>query len=287
MAESGCPTCINIPETTGTSEGAVVVEGFGLHSGAAARVVVRRCDGPVRIGTNGLEARIDEFRTVSTDRATTVEANGGALRVATVEHAFAALAGLGIYEGVILVVAGPEMPILDGGASVWCDAIARLAVAPTGPRLRVVREAAIAVGASRYELAPNGGAIDLEVRLELQDVRVDSVARWHGDKDDFRLRIAPARTFATAADVEDLARRGLARHVDPRSVVVLAKDAIHSSGRPFSPDEPARHKLLDLIGDLYLRGGPPLGRIRALRPGHAATAHALQLAVHQGALAPI
>ena len=281
------PEVHNIPETPGTSEAAVVVDGFGLHGGAPVRVVVRRCDGPVRIGRDGLEARIDQFQTVSTERATTVEANGGALRIATVEHALAALAGLGIYEGVILVVAGPEMPLLDGGASVWCDAISRLAVAPTGPRLRVVREAEIAVGASRYELAPNGGTIDLEVCLELQDVRVNPVARWHGDKEDFRRRIAPARTFATAADIQDLARRGLARHVDPASVVVLAEDAIHSSGRPFSPDEPARHKLLDLMGDLYLRGGPPLGRIRALRPGHAATARALELAVNQGTFVPI
>jgi UDP-3-O-[3-hydroxymyristoyl] N-acetylglucosamine deacetylase len=286
MADSGWSRNDNIPESPGASEG-VVVEGFGLHSGAAARVVVRRCEGPVRIGNSELEACIHQFEAVSTERATTIEVKGGALRVATVEHALAALAGMGIYDGAILVVAGPEMPILDGGASAWCDAIARLAIVPTGPRLRVVREAAIAVGKSRYELAPNTGTIDLEVCLELEDPRVDRVARWHGDRDDFRFRIAPARTFATARDVEDLARRGLARYVDPASVVVLAEDAIHFSGRPFSPDEPARHKLLDLIGDFYLRGGPPLGRIRALRPGHAATARALQLAVEQGVLAPI
>jgi UDP-3-O-[3-hydroxymyristoyl] N-acetylglucosamine deacetylase len=63
---------------------------------------------------------------------------------------------------------------------------------------------------------------------------------------------------------------------------VLAPGVVHHAGRPFSADEPARHKLLDLIGDLYLHGGPPLGLVRALRPGHAANAAAIQQALAEG-----
>ena len=123
--------------------------------------------------------------------------------------------------------------------------------------------------------------------MELGDTRASSlVARWQGDGEDFRLRIAPARTFATAGDVEELLRRGLARHADPGSVVVISPQAIHFSGRPFSPDEPARHKLLDLMGDLYLHGGPALGRTRAIRPGHAANSRAIRLARERGILVP-
>jgi UDP-3-O-[3-hydroxymyristoyl] N-acetylglucosamine deacetylase len=96
--------------------------------------------------------------------------------------------------------------------------------------------------------------------------------------------LAPARTFAREVDLEPLVRSGLARHVEPSSVVVLAPDAVHHAGLPFSRDEPARHKLLDLIGDLYLHGGPPIGSVRALRPGHAANAAAIERAFADGIL---
>jgi UDP-3-O-acyl-N-acetylglucosamine deacetylase len=67
--------------------------------------------------------------------------------------------------------------------------------------------------------------------------------------------------------------------------VVIAEDAIHAAGAPFAPDEPARHKLLDLVGDMYLYGGPPRGRVRAFRPGHAATHAAMARALDLGVLA--
>jgi len=66
--------------------------------------------------------------------------------------------------------------------------------------------------------------------------------------------------------------------------LVVADDAIHASGAAFSRDEPARHKLLDLAGDLYLYGGPPEGELSARRPGHAATHEAVRRALAQGIL---
>ena len=126
--------------------------------------------------------------------------------------------------------------------------------------------------------------MDVEVCIDLGYPRFAAEARWQGSPQDFVDRIAPARTFTLARDVEELVRRGLARHVDPDSVVVLAPDAVHHSGRPFRADEPARHKLLDLIGDLYLHGGPPLGRVLAVRPGHASNARAFRRALEEGVL---
>lgn len=140
------------------------------------------------------------------------------------------------------------------------------------------------VGASRYEWSP-GDRVTVEVRVELDGldgVCFEPEARWDGNAADFWTRIAPARTFALARDVDVLLRAGLARHVDAASVVVLGPGVVHCAGRPFSADEPARHKLLDLIGDLYLHGGPPRGRVRAVRPGHAANQRALSRARDEG-----
>lgn len=260
----------------------VAVAGVGLHSGAPVRVILRRREGPVVLGGRGREARMDEFVVASTERATTVEACGGRLRVGTVEHALGALAGLGIRTGVGVHVEGAEMPLLDGGARTWCEALARIGLpeGSAGPRLRVARPGVVDVGASRYTFEA-GPEVDVRVRFESNDARIWPDACWGGDPEDFRRRIAPARTFAFTHDLEDLARRGLARHADPEAVVLLAPDAIHCT-RPFEPDEPARHKLLDLLGDAYLHGGPPVGQLYAVRPGHAANAVAFARARAEG-----
>ncbi|HEY3820878.1 MAG TPA: UDP-3-O-acyl-N-acetylglucosamine deacetylase [Polyangiaceae bacterium] len=263
------------------------LEGVGLHTGAPSRVGLHRSDGPVRLRWGAAEAELGALEVVSTARATTVQVRGGGPRVGTVEHAFAALAGLGLHGGVVLEVEGPELPLLDGGATAWCGALLRLGVPPSAPRLRVTRAATFEVGPSRYDLAPTGGAIEVTARIDFDDARLAPEACWTGDTADFVARIAPARTFALAHEIDELARRGLARHVDPTCVVIVAPDAILHAGRPFTADEPARHKLLDLLGDLYLHGGPPVGRVTAVRPGHASNARFIQRALEDGVLGPL
>lgn len=222
---------------------------------------------------------------VSTQRATTVAlAAGGALRVGTVEHLFAALAGLHVHHGLSIEVEGPELPLLDGGAARWVAAIETLGIERTPPPARITRAEIILAGLSRYEFSP-GPTSTVEVTLELDDARIAAAARWGGDVEDFRVRIAPARTFAFARGVDELASLGLARHVEPSSVVLVTSDAIHCAGQPFAGDEPARHKVLDLMGDLYLFGGPPLGTVRVVRPGHTANAHAFREARAAGLFA--
>lgn len=261
-----------------------VLEGVGLHSGAAVRVVLTPAAGPIRFAQRGVTASLADLEVVSTARATTVATRDGALRIGTIEHALSALAGLGLRDGVLVDLDGPELPLLDGGAAAYCDALRTLPLRPGTPTLRVVREASFDIGPSRFTFRP-GDALDVAVTVEL-DPRFERDARWLGDAEDYVHRIAPARTFTLSAEVEELVRRGLARHVDPASVVVLTPDGVLSAGRRFAPDEPARHKLLDLLGDLYLHGGPPLGHVHALRPGHAPNARALRRALAEGVLVP-
>lgn len=262
----------------------VTVRGIGLHTASASSVTLRAQAGPVRLRCDGVEARLEDLVVASTERSTTVAAANG-VRVGTVEHLFAALAGLAVYEGVVVDVDGPELPLLDGGSAAWCAALATLDLArpAQAPPMRVARAGVVAIGSSRHEFAPSAG-VRVEVRVELDDERFEPVASWDGDPGDFRERVAPARTFARAIDIEPLMQRGLARHVEPSSVVVLAPGAVHHAGRPFSADEPARHKLLDLMGDLYLHGGPPVGRVYAVRPGHAVNAAAVTRAFAEGIL---
>ncbi|HSY24998.1 MAG TPA: UDP-3-O-acyl-N-acetylglucosamine deacetylase [Polyangiaceae bacterium] len=268
-------------------EGSVVREGYGLHTGAPVRVVLEpRRRGGVFLCAGSEQAEIAELSVASTNRATTVEACGGHLRIATIEHALAALAGLAHYGGLAIHVDGPEMPLLGGGAREWCEALGEIDLATAAvPPMRIARRAVLHAGASTYEFVP-GEATDIAVRVDFDDPRLAPVAAWHGDPRDFRDRIAPARTFAFERDLGELVRSGLARHVAPEAVVVVTPGAILSAGAPFAEDEPARHKLLDLLGDLYLHGGVPLGALRAVRPGHAANARIFAQARAEGVLVP-
>jgi UDP-3-O-[3-hydroxymyristoyl] N-acetylglucosamine deacetylase len=269
----------------------VSVEGFGLHTGTPTIVHLEPCDGPVRvcgaIGTasGARAARIDELVPVSTKRSTTVEAGGGALRLASVEHLFAALGGLGIFEGISIHVNGEELPLLDGAARVWCDALDRVGPHVAGRRrLRVVQRATVECGDNRYEFSPDD-RVRVEVELDFPGTPIEPRAQWTGDPDDFRARIASARTFALVSEVSYLADQGLARHIAPTSIVLIGPNVAYCTGGPFAPDEPARHKLLDLVGDSYLFGGPPLGRVLAVRPGHTSNIEAFRRALAAGVIA--
>ncbi len=266
-----------------TAPESIVVEGRGLHHGAPARVTVRRSV----IGVAGSSPAtwngrpLSAWHAVPAERSTAIVCDG--LRLRTVEHLFAALASLGLTRGIDVEIEGPEPPILDGCAAAWTRALSPFAAdGAAPPTLRVARHGTIDVATSRYVFGPSESP-RVSVELELADPRVARAASWEGDWADFRARIAPARTFCFAHEVEELARAGLASHVTPEMVVVLGPEIL-AAGRPFSPDEPARHKLLDLVGDLFLYGGPPLGAVHAYRPGHWSSHEAVARALAEGIL---
>lgn len=268
------------------------LEGYALHAGTRAAVELTRSEGPVVLAQGAQRARLDELTVTHGDGAVRVS-NGRGLELELVEHFLAALGGLGIREGVTATVEGPEFPLLDGGARELADALLAMGLEVAAPRLRVARAGVIARGKSSYAFAP-GASVELSVEIEFDHRAVGrQTARWSGDPHDFRERIAIARTFGFTADAADLrARRrarlfwvsdSAARAAAHRAVVTYGESAGPPEAAP-APDEAARHKLLDLIGDLALYGGPPQGSIEARRPGHTATHDIVRRALDLGLL---
>lgn len=219
---------------------------------------------------------------VRADHGVTVADRTGRIAVDLIEHYLAALGGLGIAAGVHATIHGPELPLLDGGARRFADALVSLGVQGTAPRVRIARAWRVSVDASSYAFEPDAGTtIEVRIAFDHPLVKIDT-ACWDGTRDSFVKRIAPARTFGFLRDARALFAAGRARSVDPEAVIVLCDDGSTMSSPPPEPDECARHKLLDLIGDLTLHGGVPLGRIRAERPGHKATAQAIGKAIAAG-----
>ncbi len=188
--------------------------------------------------------------------------------VSTIEHLMSAFAGLEITDAEVELDAG-ELPGLDGSACEYVsairdagvEAIGDLAVPALYRRIFKAEEsgptAAISkgVGHWRFDFV-TGKRWPGEQIFEVQD----AVASYASE-------IAPARTFAFAEEVEPLRMAGLGQGLDERSALILGDEGYVNAAR--FPDEPARHKLLDLMGDLYLAGIPVRAlNVVAQRTGH-------------------
>jgi UDP-3-O-[3-hydroxymyristoyl] N-acetylglucosamine deacetylase len=263
-----------------------VLRGVALHRGGPAEVRLDAAPGPITIAQRGAEASLDELHVARADRGVTLASADGRVRVDLVEHLFAALGGLGVGAGVRIAIDDDELPLLDGGARRFAEAILALgfAEAPSPGALVITRNASISRGNALYEFAP-GPDVALRVDVEFRAPVGRESAEWRGDASDFLERIAPARTFGWADEHAALLASGRAASVDLDAVLVFDERGAIPGCRPASKSEVARHKLLDLIGDLAIHGGPPRGAITASHPGHAATHAVVAEALALGVLA--
>ena len=197
----------------------------------------------------------------------------GNARVATVEHALSALAGLGVTDCAI-EIDGPETPILDGSARPFAQAIqaAGLAELP-GTCEPITLDAPITVedGPASIRAEPRqepGISIVYQLDYGPDAPLPPQCATWDGSPQAYLRSIAPARTFCTQAEATALQAAGLFKDLSPKDMLVIAKDGpIDNAYR--MPGEPAAHKLLDAIGDFVLAGRPIQANITCTRSGHA------------------
>jgi len=266
-------------------------EGIGLHTGAKVhmevapadpdtgiRFVVPRPDG----GTQVIGAVPENV--TDTAYATTLKAGGAVVH--TVEHLLAALAGLGIDNAEVRLSApegtDSEVPILDGSAAPFVQGLLEAGiVAQAEPRayLKVIAPIRVAEGTDKWiEFGP-GEAPTLSVALE---IRFDHPAigtqrtRYVQSPRAFARLLARARTFGFLREVEAMRRAGLARGGSLASAVVFGDEGVVNPEGLRYPDEPVRHKVLDLIGDLALLGRPLWGTATAHRSGHTLHARAVR-----------
>ena len=196
--------------------------------------------------------------------------------VAMTEHALGALAGLGITDAILDCNAS-ELPIDDGSAKAITEAISAAGITDLDANAEPItlREPIEFRRADAVITAEPSDTIDYAYHLDYgsDSPITQATARWLGDTHDFRASIAPARTFSTQQEANQAHTLGLFQSFTPADLLVIGPQGPIDNTLRF-PDECARHKLLDLIGDLALLGRPLLARVRAHRSGHADT-HAL------------
>ena len=271
-------------------------EGKGLHTGLHihATFLPAAENTGVQICRTDLEGRptyeaIADYVT-ATERGTVLER--GAWKVSTVEHALSALYAMGV-DNCLVEVDGPEMPILDGSAKYYLQAIEQVGLQEqeAEQKVFVVTEPIeyisergnkmVILPCDHYEAGVTV-AYDSGILRE-QSAEIKDLA-------DYKRELSAARTFCFVREIEPLLRMGLIKGGDLQNALVIYETPMSQEGLDYMtdklgqprldanklgylsplnyPNEPARHKLLDLIGDMSLVGCRIQGKIAALRPGH-------------------
>jgi UDP-3-O-[3-hydroxymyristoyl] N-acetylglucosamine deacetylase / 3-hydroxyacyl-[acyl-carrier-protein] dehydratase len=198
----------------------------------------------------------------------------GTLFVETVEHCLAALSGMGIDNAVVKLSGGTvgEVPGGDGSSKMFVDALTDAGITEQdAERAPLIIKKPIQVTQSEATLAALPGPTDhLEIIYTFEGAAPlgRQTVTFHLGDDDFASQLAPARSFSYEHEARELQARGLGMHLTPRDVLVISPDGPIDNEFRF-PDECARHKVLDLIGDLYLVGRPIRGRLVAHKSGHS------------------
>src|SRR3954454_7036332 len=253
------------------------VTGIGVHSGLPVSLIL----GPapidagfvfVRTGLDGCDREVQASAqsVIATEFATVLGDREGPL-VSTAEHVLAALRGMGI-DNATIEIDGPEVPIMDGSAAPFVAAIDQAGIlTQSAPRrfIHVLRRVQVSLGDAFGELRPHASGFRAEVEIDFAN---PVIGQQHFTLDltpeNFRRDICRARTFGCVNDVARLWSAGFALGASLENSVVYDDERLLNSEGLRYADECARHKVLDVVGDLALAGLPLLGAYRSVRGGH-------------------
>lgn len=284
-----------------TIKSAATVQGVGLHTGRLVNLTFKPA--PVNHGHRFQRIDLPEQPiiladvklVVSTNRSTTLKS--GEAQVSTVEHVLSALMGLHI-DNVLMEIDGPEMPIMDGTSMPFVKALQDAGIEeqdaerdyfvvtePVSYKDEVTGTELLALPSEHFE-----ATVMIDFNSNVLGQQFASLRNM----EDYVAEIAPCRTFVFVHELEKLLDMGLVKGGDMENAIVIADRKMEPEeldhlakkmGKPSVkvdsegilntvklrfPNEPARHKLLDVIGDLSLIGKPIKGKIVATKPGHMA-----------------
>jgi UDP-3-O-[3-hydroxymyristoyl] N-acetylglucosamine deacetylase/3-hydroxyacyl-[acyl-carrier-protein] dehydratase len=262
------------PQKTIKNEGKI--SGKGLFTGKDAKVIFK----PAELDTGIVFIRMDIDETVrinaiapnisKQDRRTTIQK--GSVTIDTVEHCLAAVFALEI-DNLIVEVTGPEMPAPDCSSAEYFKILQKAQpIEQQGKRKEFVIRQSIFItsdDASIYALPYPDDA--LNITYDLDYTGHTGINRQlftcRLTPEGFEKNLAPARTFLLEAEAKQFQAKGIGKHLGPKDLLVINSDGPIKNSYRF-PNECARHKIVDLIGDIALIGRPVKGRIVAYKSGH-------------------
>ena len=225
-------------------------------------VIFRRVDLP---DAPAIQARPDHV--TNTQYATSIAKDGASIK--TIEHLMSALAAMGV-DNVQVDLAGPEVPILDGSARPFVELLQQAGLRRQfAPKtfLKIRQPITVEVGTRSLRIVPSQRLKVIYTMCFDHPILGEQTVAMEVGRERYIHEVAGARTYGFLKDLDMLSRMGLARGGSLENALVVGEDGVLNGPLRF-PDELVRHKILDLLGDLYLLGKPLVGTIIAHNAGH-------------------
>ncbi len=245
-------------------------EGVGIHTGKSSHLTIKPAptDHGIVFFSGGEYIPATYEYVVSTKRSTSL--GKGQVVVGTVEHLLAALSGLSI-DNALIEIDGPEVPILDGSALPFCQAMEKAGIVnQDGSEVEdyYIEEPIFVAEGEGLVLAMPDSQYNLEGAVSYASEQVGSQRFRYCGYDNFVTHVAPARTFGFWSEVKTLLENGLGQGGDLSNALIYDRPGFDVKKSQRFVNEPVRHKVLDLAGDLCLLGRPLLAFVLAVRAGH-------------------
>lgn len=252
----------------------VECRGVGLHSGVPVRM--RIVPAPPATGIVFRRTDLDNFEVPASWKyvqrvsyATSLMRQG--VLISTTEHLLSTLYSMGV-DNAYIEIDNLEVPILDGSGLPFAELLNEAGIRTTRRRrryLRVTRPVTLEGNGKKISIIPAEG---FRLRCDVffnHPLVMRQTLEMEVTPENYAAEIAPARTFGFEQELDQMRNMGLIRGATLESAVCFAPQGVLNEGGLRFPDEPCRHKALDLIGDLALIGRPLLGEVVAERAGHA------------------
>ncbi len=273
-----------------TIERPVTLKGIGLHTGNDVEVVFKPAGADTGIifvrtdmaGSPEIKAGVEQLRLPSSSSPRCSTIGSDTVQVQTIEHIMAALAGLGI-DNIIIEINNLEAPGLDGSSNDYVNAFLKAGIREQDkPRnyYRVKEPLYVHEGKSSVVILP-AEEFKISYTLDYDNILLEGkFMELDVTEESFKKELAGARTFCLEEEIVELKKRGFGKGATLDNTLVIGKKGVLNSKLRFA-DEFVRHKVLDLIGDLYLLGAPLKGHIIALKSGHYLNTKLLQKIAQQ------
>ncbi len=266
-----------------TLKNSIHCSGIGLHSGINVNMTLHPAEAGtgIRFRRNGTARRTEVAATwrnvIETPLSTTLKGEAD-IQIGTVEHLLSALSGCAI-DNVVIELNGPEVPVMDGSSApfVFLIECAGTATQDAPRRALEIRREVTVSDSRRSAMAMPGRGLSIDFEIDFDNPAV-AHQQWslQVTQASYKREVSRARTFGFLEEVDKLRAMGLALGGSLDNAIVIDGDQVLNDGGLRYENEFVRHKVLDLIGDLTLIGGPVIGKFRCTRSGHGMTLRLLR-----------
>ncbi len=256
----------------------ISLQGIGLHSGLTANIIIKPAEPNSGIIFKRTDIKnnniiIPNLFNVSSAVFCTTISNEYGISVSTIEHLMGALYGMSI-DNALIEVDNQELPILDGSAKLFVEAITQAGIETSEAPIKVIKiekKIEFKDGKKFISIEPSKISLDIDFELKYENELIGTQRNLIKVYESDLTEVYNSRTFCLFEDIEKLKKMGLAKGGSLENAIVVKEDVILNEEGLRNKKEFVNHKILDCMGDLYLAGHKIIGKLVCSQGGHKLT----------------